>query len=295
MTLILDYAWAKPTPAAIKAAGYSGVMRYLSTDATKNLSKTEATGLLAAGLSIGLVWETTAQRAGAGFAAGAADAATAEAQADALGYPSTAVLFYAVDYDAAPSAVAPYFAGVVSKAHRPVGVYGSARVVEGVNVPYKWQATAWSGGRVSTVAHLYQRLHATVAHPIASTDENVVLHDFPMWTNAPAVPARTAPVAPSRATTRTPLPVRATVGKLAVDGMFGPATIRRLQQWAKVTADGKLGPLSWAVIQHRVGSSPDGRPGPATWKAIQRLVGATQDGVPGPATYRALQTYLNTH
>ena len=197
MTLLLDYAWAKPSPAAIKAAGYSGVMRYLSTDATKNLSKSEAAGLLAAGLSIGLVWETTAIRAGQGFAAGAADAVTAEAQAAALGYPSTAVLFYAVDYDAAPAAVAPYFAGVGSKAHHPVGVYGSARVVEGVAAPWKWQACAWSAGRVSASAHLYQRLHATVAHPLSSTDENVVLHAFPMWTNTPApLPGPASPIPP---------------------------------------------------------------------------------------------------
>ena len=165
MTLILDYSFARPNPAAMKAAGYSGVMRYLSYDSTKNLSKTEAIGLHAAGLDIGLVWETTATRAGEGSIAGAVDAIAAEAQATALGYPADAVIFYGVDYDAAPQAVAPYFAGVKSKARRPVGVYGSKRVVEGVAAPWKWQACAWSAGLVSTQAHLYQRLHATARAP----------------------------------------------------------------------------------------------------------------------------------
>ena len=189
MTLILDYSFARPNPAAMKAAGYSGVMRYLSYDSTKNLSKTEAIGLHAAGLDIGLVWETTATRAGEGSIAGAVDAIAAEAQATALGYPADAVIFYGVDYDAAPQAVAPYFAGVKSKARRPVGVYGSKRVVEGVAAPYKWQACAWSAGLVSTQAHLYQRLYATVAHPVSGTDENVVLRAFPMWRATDVIPA----------------------------------------------------------------------------------------------------------
>ena len=95
--------------------------------------------------------------------------------------------------------------------------------------------------------------------------------------------------APSRSTARKPI---ATPGRvpLVVDGDFGPATIRRLQQWAGVTVDGKLGPISWGVIQHRVGATPDGRPGPNTWTHLQRLIGVTADGAPGPVTYRVAAT-----
>ena len=95
--------------------------------------------------------------------------------------------------------------------------------------------------------------------------------------------------APSRAA------ARITTRKLAVDGDFGPATRRRLQQWAGVTQDSVLGPISWAAIQRKAGAPADGRPGPITWKAIQRLVGATRDGIPGPLTYSALQRFLNSH
>ena len=59
----------------IKAAGYSGALRYLSNDPTKDLTKDEAEALQAVGLSVGLVWETTARRATAGRKAGASDAA----------------------------------------------------------------------------------------------------------------------------------------------------------------------------------------------------------------------------
>jgi hypothetical protein len=304
VTLLLDYAWAKPSPAAIKAAGYSGVMRYLSHDSTKNLSKAEATGLLAAGLSIGLVWETTASRAGAGFAAGAADVVAAEAQATALGYPLTAVLFYAVDYDAAPAAVAPYFAGVTSKAHRPVGVYGGIRVVDGVVAPWKWQACAWSAGRVSTSAHLYQRLHATVAHPLSGTDENVVLHPFPMWTNTPV---HVDPVTVSRGGWVRPIiavikavltrkPARNIALTIAIqraihvtaDGKWGNGTqtaanavirrdlsnVRALQGWVDTKVDGIWGTQSEAA---RI----------ATIKRLQMAMGVAQDGDWGPITARA--------
>ena len=275
MTLILDYAWARPSPATIKAAGYSGVMRYLSPDASKNLSPGERDALLSAGLSIGLVWESFAARAGQGFAAGAVDANAAEAQADALGYPTTAVLFYACDYDANPSAVTPYFAGVMSAARRPVGVYGSARVVEGVNVPYMWQACAWSGGRVSTVAHLYQRLQATVPNPIASTDENIVLHNFPMWTNAPDRPG-TPPA--SRTDTRPPLPTP--TGGLIVRTI----DLRNASSTSPVRAPGVT------PLQRLLGIGADGIAGDHTRWALgeqQRVHGIAVDFIFGPQSASA--------
>ena len=283
MTLLLDYAWARPSPATIKAAGYSGVMRYLSGDASKNLSAGERDVMLAAGLSIGLVWETTAARAGAGFNAGAADAVAAEAQANALGYPLSAVLFYAVDYDATPAQVAPYFAGVASKAHHPVGVYGSKRVTEGINVPYKWQACAWSGGLVSASAHLYQRLQATVPHPISSTDENIVLHPFPMWD--PASVSHAAPVPSSRGMIRTTIAaVKAFVtGKPAYPGWVTSVSTsqnayinKMIQTRLKalnypIVVDGDFGKETarWVgLFQSRHGLRADGVVGPATWAAL---------------------------
>jgi hypothetical protein len=145
-------------------------MRYLSHEPGKNLSAAERDALFAAGLTVGLVWETAADRALAGFTAGASDAREANAQADALGWPRTTTLGYAVDFspaaltravadhghalgpvehgrrqiasrgrralDSALKAQMPvvrdYFAGVVSTGGRPVAVYGSFQVVESV-------------------------------------------------------------------------------------------------------------------------------------------------------------------
>lgn len=94
-----------------------------------------------------------------------------------------------------------------------------------------------------------------------------------------------------------PAPVKPVATKivLKVDGVFGPTTRMRLQQWARAIPDSVLGPASWSAIQRRLGVRVDGNPGKITWMALQHLVGSPADGVPGPNTYRHLQTYLNNH
>lgn len=176
--LIVDYSWTHPDPAVLRAAGYVGVMRYLARKVdAKLLQAAERDALHAAGLGIGLVWETTASRAGDGEAAGIADALTAEGLADGLGAPRELPIFYAVDFDATAAQVAPYFDGVRANARRPVGLYGSFRIVEGVDVDWYWQCAAWSRGRISDRAHLYQRIGA----PVPGTDENRVYRPLPLW------------------------------------------------------------------------------------------------------------------
>jgi hypothetical protein len=189
MTLYIDYAWTHPNAQAIYDAGYRGVMRYLSHDTRgKDLSIAEAAALHKAGLGIGLVWETTADRARAGEAAGKSDAAEANAKADALGFPTSCPIFYAVDYDAVVNDITGYFIGIGNVTGRPVGVYGSYYVVKAMMAAYAnygWQTMAWSGGQKLSTAHLFQNLNHT--WPIAGVansawDENVLLNPFPLWT-----------------------------------------------------------------------------------------------------------------
>lgn len=179
--LWLDYSFARPGAQHIKALGYAGVMRYLSLDASKNLTKPEAVALRAAGLKIGLVWETVANRASQGHDAAVEDAKAANAQADALGYPKDAVLFYAVDFDATAAQVKPYFEALKAAPGRPVGLYGSNKLTGIKLAGFNWQTSAWSGGLVDSSANLYQRQGSTVKGAPAGTDENVLLNDFPAW------------------------------------------------------------------------------------------------------------------
>lgn len=114
--------------------------------------------------------------------------------------------------------------------------------------------------------------------------------------------ATTAPalaITVSRSTMRAPLtvPSRLATGKLAVDGVMGPATTRAIQRWVGTTPDGAFGPISVTALQRKVGSTPDGTVGPKTISALQIRIGVRQDGARqlNSATVSALQTYLNSH
>jgi hypothetical protein len=160
-------------------------MRYLSTDASKNLSRGEADALAAQGIWSGVVWETTAGRALAGQAAGAADARAAVAQASACGMPGTRPIFFAVDTDTTWSAVRPYFQGVASVLPPSrIGVYGGIKVVSGAAdsglVAWYWQATAWSAGRWDPRAHIRQLGYITIGGVQCDKNESRTA-DFGQW------------------------------------------------------------------------------------------------------------------
>lgn len=181
----VDYPWSKPTPAALRAAGVSFALRYLSTDQSKNLTRTEADQLAAQGIWSGVVWETTAGRALAGYAAGAADAKEALKQATACGMPGDRPIYFAVDTDTSWAKVLPYFQGIRSVLPlQQVGVYGGIRIVQGAAdsglVAWYWQTLAWSGGRWDPRAHIRQVGYITVGK--VQCDKNVTdLIDFGQW------------------------------------------------------------------------------------------------------------------
>ena len=204
--LAIDYSFSHPTPNAIKAAGYVGVLRYLSLTASKNLQAPERDALFAAGLGILLAWETTTTRATQGTTAGVQDATTANNQADALGYPSTCPIYYAVDENTSWASVGAYFAGAKSVGRRPVKAYGCTGVVVGATQAgygKGWQTEAWGGTVVSPSAHLYQRLTPTKTISGASAgsyDEDVVVAPTVVWWTAPAPTPVPAPT-PTNSTT----------------------------------------------------------------------------------------------
>lgn len=161
----IDYSWARPGGAAIKAAGYHFVARYLSHDTSgKTLTHAEATDLHNHGQRIVLVWEDGAQNALGGHGQGVADAHTALSQANALGFPGNLPIYFAVDFDASPAQqteIDAYLTGAASViGPGRVGVYGGFYVVERSfqhhTAAFGWQTLAWSGGQVLKGIHLYQ-------------------------------------------------------------------------------------------------------------------------------------------
>lgn len=184
----VDYAWGRPGGAALKAAGVTKAMRYLSLDTTKNLTRSEALDLAAHGVAVGVVWETTARRALDGYAAGAGDAALALAQAHACGMPTGKPIYAAVDFDTTPqdqALVDEYFKGwntVIPPAQ--TGVYGGywtvSRTMQAGLAHFGWQTTAWSGGQWWTGALLQQR-GGNVGINGVDCDNNTALGDVGTW------------------------------------------------------------------------------------------------------------------
>jgi hypothetical protein len=140
-------------PAALKAAGCSVVFRYLSQPGwPKNLELAESRELLAAGIPIVLNYETTATFMRGGYAAGIAAARSARAQANALGAPAAARIYYSADFDmtaAETSIVMAFLRGAASvDGAAEVDAYGGLRLARAAEAAgmRPWQTVAWSGG-----------------------------------------------------------------------------------------------------------------------------------------------------
>lgn len=80
---------------------------------------------------------------------------------------------------------------------------------------------------------------------------------------------------------------------LAVDGVWGPATTRRLQEVLGVTVDGEIGPETLNALAIWLGQTARGAFTLQMRTALQHRVGVQADGVIGPITVRAFQRYLN--
>jgi hypothetical protein len=159
----VDYAWANKNYDALKAAGVKFVMRYISHDASKDLTLGEKRELHRRGIKVGVVFEARANRALGGHSAGVSDATYSEARVKALGLPGIPV-YFGVDWDvtdAQKPAVADYLAGAASVIGKSrTGVYGGYWVVKymvehGV-CSWFWQTYAWSGGHIHPEAHIHQ-------------------------------------------------------------------------------------------------------------------------------------------
>lgn len=180
MTRVVDYSFARPDPAFIKARGYVGAMRYLGFG-SKVLTPAERDRLFAAGLDIGLVWETTATRMDGGYGAGVSDAHTARGQADALGFPSNRPLYFANDQNRATGAHVDYMRGVHDVLGVNSGPYGSTALCDAaaaLGCGYGWKVQTW--GPPTGNANLQQM--PNVAPDVQGTDVNDVLKpDWGQW------------------------------------------------------------------------------------------------------------------
>jgi hypothetical protein len=103
---VLDYAYARPNPDVLHAAGIIGVSRYIS-DSTKgkNITAAEYDGYLAAGVAVALNWENTSQDFAGGAARGRTYGARARAMARQLGHPDERPIIASIDTSVDPGAL----------------------------------------------------------------------------------------------------------------------------------------------------------------------------------------------
>ncbi len=176
MSEVIDYSWARPSPALIRDHGYVGVMRYLSGGTGKDLSPGERDGLFAYGIEIGLVWETTANRMNLGYAAGAGDAQRANQQADSLGFPDRPI-YFANDQNACTDTHVDYMRGARDNSYRPVAPYGNTQLIDRcaneLGCRWGWKVSTWGPATGNTT--LAQE--ANWPPTISGTDRNSVHRD----------------------------------------------------------------------------------------------------------------------
>lgn len=191
MAEVLDYSSGRPAGAAVRRAGYVGVVRYIGTPGRgKNLTRAEAQDMLANDVPIALVYEGGAGWMLGGSSAGAAAARACVDDARTCGVEIRGV-FFAADFDVTNSgqmaAVQMCLSGAASVLSRELtGVYGEADVIDAClsagSATRGWQTKAWSGGRVSARACLLQQIGAVTVGGI-ECDRNTVLK--PDWGQAP--------------------------------------------------------------------------------------------------------------
>ncbi|WP_371752663.1 glycoside hydrolase domain-containing protein [Ferviditalea candida] len=231
---------------AVAALGYEFVCRYLvpAAYAWKRLTRTEAQALTEAGLQIISVWETSANRAAGGAAAGQIDGPLALNEAQTVGQPAGTAIYFAVDYDARPAdydAIENYLrAAAAALPGYSVGVYGSYAVVEEMALReacgHFWQTYAWSRGQRSSHANLYQyQNEVTVAGIQADLDESFGNEGF--W-NTAAAPTGPFPDVPPDRWSASAIEIVKNAGLMVgfPDGTFRPTQPTTREELAVVLA-----------------------------------------------------------
>lgn len=227
MRTAIDFSSSRPAPAAIKAAGVTVNIRYLTrARGPKCLTRAEAELYWPLGIAVAPNFEDAANNALKGAGQGTADGIFANQLADELDIPAGVWIWYSCDTAATYDQVAPYYRALQELARRPVAFYGplgvglqlkAAGFVVGV-----WCANAasWSGYKTwdsmaaaarATGAHMLQHLdHPLAGIPAQAYDLNEILQPFPTWGAAAPAPtiqedpvsiicARVASTVPGRA------------------------------------------------------------------------------------------------
>ena len=261
------------TRKALKESGYEFVCRYLvpASMAWKRLTKQEVQAITASGLFILSIFESSANRASSGASGGAADGKAALIEAKSVGQPEESAIYFAVDYDAQPKdydALEAYFLAAKEQI-KPykIGGYGSYAVIEelfkrGV-IDCGWQTYAWSKGKLSTRANVYQYKNGVAVAGI-NCDLNKSYGNEGFWKGEEPPMYKHILLGSGKMPQTVKLGSNGDHVKLLqqelniagfncgnVDGVFGPKTlaaVKKFQGAAGLNKDGIVGPKTWDAL-----------------------------------------------
>ncbi|WP_152540370.1 peptidoglycan-binding protein [Sporolactobacillus terrae] len=317
----------------LHASGIRLVGRYIgSPDSWKTLEKAEVSALKEAGITIYSIRQTTNNTTSFfNYARGVSEAQEAEKWAESIGQPSGTAIYFAVDFDArgaALEAVKQFFKGVSDMLNDyKIGVYGSYSVVGALSetsyTDFYFQTYAWSNGKVSKHADLYQYKNGQTIADV-TVDYNEVKGDVGEW-GVTAIKNSVKPKAQSSGLIRKGdrgaavkqlqkdlIKAGYSCGKAGADGIFGEATetaVKKLQRAYKISVDGIVGKYTLAALKKKpakakkTGSAVVPYPGHlirngSTGKdveRIQRALGINADGIFGKQTEAAVSAYQKRH
>jgi hypothetical protein len=191
MAELIDFSYARFTPAEVKAVGRVGVIRYVSSGRPLvSATRAEVDAFRAAGLAFVAVWQRGNDRALLGREAGATDARDAAAYCAGLGATDADPVYFAVDVDVTTpgqlAAVLSYFEGAASVlGWARVGVYGEhdvlAHLRDRTPMGLFWQTASWSAGRLAPFANLYQyRINQTLLGRAVDYDRSLTAY-YGQW------------------------------------------------------------------------------------------------------------------
>jgi hypothetical protein len=167
---------------------YEGVGRYINEvpGSHNGLTDKEINDLFAAGKKIFIIWQDGKGESLGGYNNGVDRAKKANAACDARGVPSGMPIIYVFnDNNLKTEQIKDYARGLMSVQGRPVGGYGSFNDIEYLatlpNISTLMQTTAWSGGKVSSHAHLFQK--PPIDSGSTKVDPVVFLASFPAWSS----------------------------------------------------------------------------------------------------------------
>lgn len=197
------FDYTNVSPSTAESDGAKFVVRYVGTS-SKCITVAEKDELQGKGIGVGLVYETSGVTFSGGERAGLIDGSAAKSAAAKLGAPSGATIWFAIDTDTNEySLVNEYLKGCQEGCGPYTAkLYGGYNVVENAPGGGHWQTYAWSGGRVSAKADLYQYKNGQVMDHDRTLNSNLEVRDG--WLVASAVKPTPGP---SPAPAPAPIPV----------------------------------------------------------------------------------------